>query len=176
MFIKAKPVWLRGLECEQNCFASFQATVPDLRGVELHLTAATFYRLFVNGKFVAFGPARTATGYARMEKIDLSAYHRDGENTLVIEVAGYYCRSFASVKQPSYLCCELCRGDEVIAYTGRDFIGRRMWEKLQAVDRYSKQRHFSEVWDENATGPSPETVVLPLSIKVIDRVHSAKAL
>lgn len=171
MFKTAKPVWLKGLEQEQNCFVAFEATADDLRGTALHIAAATFYRLFVNGKFVAFGPARTADGYARKDIISLDNYHGEGKNTLRIEVAGYCCGSYASVKSTSYLVAEIRRGDDVIAYTGRDFIGKRMQEKLQMVERYSMQRHFGEVWDETAAAlPACETVTIDPEITVIDRV------
>lgn len=171
MFIKAKPIWLKDKECEQNYFAAFEATVKDLKSTEIHIAAATFYRLFVNGTFVAFGPARTAAGYARKDVISLDAYHLDEGNAIRIEVAGYCCGSYSAVKSTSFLLAEIRKKDEIIAFTGRDFIGARMWEKVQAVERYSMQRHFGEIWDEVASVlPSPETVTLDLDISVIDRI------
>lgn len=172
MFEKAKPVWLEGLSREQNCFVAFTCEAVDLKGTSLHVTAATFYRLFINDQLVAFGPARTAEGYARQDVIPLSAYHRDEGNFIQIEVAGYYCRSLSTVKQESFLLAELRRGDEVLAFSGKDFVGRRMYEKEQFTERYSGQRHFGEVWNDLAPAPAVEipTVTLDANMTVIDRV------
>ena len=171
MFLQAKPVWLQGKENEKNYFAAFEAKIDELKEAVLHITAATFYRVFVNGAFVAHGPARTTAGYARKDEILLDRYHTDNGNTVRIEVAGYACGSYATVRSTSFLMAEIHRKGEVIAFTGRDFIGARMWQKVQAVERYSMQRHFGEVWDETAPVlPSPETATLDLDIRVIDRV------
>ncbi|MBE6595348.1 MAG: hypothetical protein E7644_06065 [Ruminococcaceae bacterium] len=172
MFQKARPIWLEGLSKEQNCFVSFTCEALDLRGTSLHVAAATFYRLLVNGQLVAFGPARTAKGYAREDIIPLSEYHREGGSLIQLEVAGYNCRSLSTVKQDSFLMAELRRGDEALAYSGRDFIGRRMYEKEQFTERYSGQRHFGEVWNDLAPAPAVEipTVTLDAAVKIIDRV------
>ena len=71
MFKFAKPIFPKGKNTEMNVFAAFKANVPSLKGAEIKLAAYTFYSLYVNGEFVAFGPARTAKGYARVDVIDL---------------------------------------------------------------------------------------------------------
>jgi len=147
MFRSAKPVWLTGLGEEKNVLAAFKLTAGSLAGVQLHVTAASFYRLTINGAFAAFGPARTARGYARVDVLDLDSYDCGTENTLILEVAGYNCLSLSTVCQHPFLQAELRRGDEVIAFTGRDFESFRPACKVQKAERYSSQRHFSEVWD-----------------------------
>ncbi|MBQ8356912.1 MAG: hypothetical protein IJX39_03790 [Clostridia bacterium] len=161
MFRQAKPVWLQDLENEKNLFVAFTAKTGSLKGTELHLSAAMFYRLFVNGKFAAFGPARTAKGYARVDILPLEAFDNGGENALRIEVAGYHCRSLSTCLQSSFLCAELRRGTDVIAFTGRDFTGAVMTEKEQRAERYSIQRHFGEIWDftKGADASAAPTVV-----------------
>ena len=77
MFIQAKPIWLKEKERAQNYFVSFETTVKSLKDAEIHIAAATFYRLFVNGTFVAFGPARTTAGFARKDVISMDRYHSD---------------------------------------------------------------------------------------------------
>jgi len=155
MFKQAKPVWLQDKEKEMNFAVSFEADVGALRGTVLHLTAATFYRVFVNSSFVAFGPARTAKGYARVDVLPLDAYGGE-KNRLRIEVISYNCSSLSTCRQTGFLCAELRRGEEVLACTGRDFKGRVMTEKLQHVERFSIQRHFGEVWD--LTAPAAEEI------------------
>ncbi|MBQ9805472.1 MAG: hypothetical protein IJW49_03035 [Clostridia bacterium] len=174
MFMKAKPIFPKGRSTELNRFAAFRTTLPSLRGARLHITAATFYRVFVNGTFVAFGPARTAANYARVDALDLDPYHVDGKNEIYVEVIGYACRSISTVYQPSFLCAEVVSRGRVLAFTGRDFTATLPDTKLQKVMRYSVQRHFSEVWDLHAEALATaekevETEILPLNLTYLPR-------
>ncbi len=150
MFQKALPIFPTGKTTTPNTLAAFRAEVPSLQNTTLTLTAYTFYQLYVNGEFVAFGPARTAGGHARVDKIDLTPYHKAGKNEITVAVMGYYCRSLSTVLQPSFLTAELTENGEVIAYTGRDFEAYLPTCRIQKVARYSVQRHFMEKW--NFTG------------------------
>ncbi len=145
-FLKARPVFLQGCAERLNTFAAFrtQATLPE--DSVLYLTASSFYRLTVNGKFIAFGPARTAKGYARVDRIPLKGHLTDGKNELLVEVAGYACASLSTVRQPSFLTAEI-RSGEAVLLTGEDFDGYEPSQKYREVRRYSYQRHFGEVWD-----------------------------
>ena len=153
MFKKAYPVFAAGKEKELNYTLLLRGRTESLVGSTLYVTAASFYRLTVNGRFVAFGPARTAAGYARVDKLSLGKYHREGGNEIVIEVAGYACRSLSTVKQDSFVVAELCRGEEVLLATGRDFDGYRSAHRQQKVERYSGQRHFGEIYDYTEQDP-----------------------
>lgn len=175
MFLQAKPIYAKGKSMELNSFVSFRAELPSLVGAEILVTAATFYRLTVNGEFVMFGPARTAEKYARVDRIDLSSYHKSEKNEIVIEVAGYACRSLSTVCQASFLCAEILIDGKVAAYTGRDFTTHLTKTRLQKVHRYAAQRHFSEAWDFRGASVTPcadnatETEVLPLTLTYLDR-------
>ena len=148
MFKKAVPVFAKGKTEELNYQLILRSEAESLKDTVLYITAFSFYRLVVNGKFVAFGPARTAKGYGRVDEIALEKYNIPGvKNEIIIEVAGYYCRSLSTEHQPSFAIAELRRGDEVILATGTDFEGYRSCRRLQNVERYSAQRHFGEVWD-----------------------------
>ena len=151
-FQKALPVWAKNEETTKNYRLYTKAVLSDLQGCTIRLTANNFYALTVNGTFVAFGPARTAKGYARVDEIELSPYVKAGENEIVIEVAGYYNRCLSTVLQPSFLIAEIVdKNEEVLAYTGRDFVGYKDVRRVQKVERYSFQRHFGEVFDERQT-------------------------
>ena len=141
MFKNAKPIWLQGRSREKNVFAAFQLrATPPLQGkITLHVTGATFYRVYVNGTFLGFGPARTALGYAREDVFTL-ARTDFGELNIVIEVCGYYCRSLSTVLQPSFLMAELQCGETAIAWTDEKTAAFAPDCKLQRVERYSKQR------------------------------------
>ena len=178
MFNLAKPIFAKGKSEELNVYAVFKTTVDSLVGTELKLTAASFYQVFVNGKFVGFGPARTAKGYARMDVLPLEKYAIEGKNEIVIGVAGYYCRSFNGIFQPSFLRAEVVFGDEVIACTGRNFDCYLPESHVQKTERYSAQRHFSEVWDYT-NGKSncdesyrAEIEILPDTLTILSRTAS----
>lgn len=147
MFKLAKPIFPKGTKAEKNIFATFRTEVKSLQNAKISIAAYTFYQLYINGELVAFGPARTAKGYARVDVIDLDKYHRAGKNEIVIGVIGYNCRSLSTVYQTSFLTAEILCGDSVIAYTGKDFECFLPACHIQKTERYSVQRHFTEVWD-----------------------------
>jgi len=175
MFQLAMPVYPVGKSKDLHSFCCFRATVGSLQGAEIHIAASTFYQLYVNGSFVARGPARTAKGYAREDVISLDAYG-DGQNEILIAVVGYYTFGGATVRQESFLQAELCRGDQVLLATGRDFQAYLPSSKCLSVERYSSQRHFNEVWDfrkghylEDRSVPV-ECETLDLGLTVLDRM------
>ena len=161
MFQQAKPIWISNKECEMNVHAVFRveiapefcAKMDEHRNMELHITGSAFYRVFVNGVFVGFGPARTAKGYAREDILKLDEYLSIEKNEITIEAMGYYCSGLSTVLTPSYVMAEVRCGERVIAYTGRDFEGFLPTCKVQKVERYSLQCHFCEVWDYRNAKP-----------------------
>ncbi len=146
-FKRAVPVYALGKSDTLNSFAVFRTSLEDLSECVIRLTASSFYRLYVNSRFVSFGPARTAYGYARIDEIDIGKYSNGTKNEILIEVAGYACASISGVKQPSFLCAEVCRREEVLAASGFDFEAFCPEMRVRRVKRYSFQRHFGEVWD-----------------------------
>lgn len=162
MFLKAIPVYAQGKAREKNTHIVLRAARTNLRQSALRIAAASFYRVWVNGRFVGFGPARAAGGYARVDRIDLSPY-ADGDDELIVEVAGYACRSLSTVYQPSFVCAEVCRGEQVLLATGDDFAMYIDPYFVQHTERFSMQRHFGEITDkrtrrfaeENRTQPEP---------------------
>ncbi len=156
MFQKAQPIWLKDRENELNCHAVFCLQKKFTKAAELYITAATFYRVWVNGKFLAYGPARTAKGYARVDILPLP----QGDCDIRIEVAGFACRSLSTAKSPSFLQAEVRQNDEAIYFTGRDFAAFSADGYVQAVQRYSVQRHFTEIYDYRKEDIPAEAVVL----------------
>ena len=168
MFKKAKRIWLKGLSEKMNIQARFTAKLPKTVGAKLYMTGATFYKVYLDGKLIHHGPAPTATGYARVDAIDLPALAIKGA-FLSVEVAGYACNSYAAVKQPSYLIAEVRSGEEVIAATGYDFEAYRVMARARECSKYSRQRHFIEIWDLDRRDEECEIDVLDDSIKYLQR-------
>ena len=169
MFTKAIPVWgnYKDNTDKLNRHLVFRETVADLNGAVLNIAASDFYRLTVNGEFVGFGPARTAKGYARVDSYDLTEF---GGGEIVVEVAGYRCKSLSTCLQDSFLCAELTTGGEVLKYTGRDFECFENARRARVVERYSAQRHFGEIYyGYDLIGDPTETVPVRPDVKFIPR-------
>ena len=148
IFEKAMPVWIRNRRETVNYQAGFRCDfyAEAEEAYTLKITGASLYRIFLNGKFIGYGPARAGDGFMRCDEIRVDA--KRGLNKLAVEVAGYNCSSFYVLKMKSFLCAELCKDGEVTAYTGRDFQGLGL-EKLRNMycHRYSYQRAYGEVWN-----------------------------
>lgn len=86
-----------------NQFVSFELpfTRPAPRAtaapVHLHVFADTRYRLFVNDRFVAYGPARFVTGHPEFDTFTLDALLVPGLNRVRVEVNFYGASSFQTM-------------------------------------------------------------------------------
>ncbi|MFN7993793.1 MAG: hypothetical protein U0Q18_09345 [Bryobacteraceae bacterium] len=151
-FRAAKPVWPAGRTREKNLLVRFRRRfeAPGGERVCLRATGASIYRAFVNGAFVAHGPARGPHGWFRIDEWDLTPHLVSGENQVVIEVAGYNANSYDLLDQPSFLQAELiAESGEVLGVTGASnvpFAAEIVRERVQRVQRYSFQRPFSEAY------------------------------
>lgn len=148
MFEKAKSIWLKNKRTTKNLQVGFRCDfeADKSKTYVLKLTGSTYYRVFLNGKFAGYGPARAGHGYLRFDEISLEV--NDGLNKLAIEVAGYNCSSFYTLPVKSFLCAEILENNKAVKYTGRDFSALSL-EKLRNIYayRYSFQRAYSEVWN-----------------------------
>ena len=148
-FQQAKPVWPRGRETEKNLSVGFRCTFEapaDGGSIRLYLTASSLYRAFLNGTFLAHGPARAGHGWYRVDEIDLTNRLREGTNTLAIEVAGYNANSYYLLDQPSFLQAEIRRDGNALVATAPDTLATILAQRIQKVQRYSFQRPFSEFY------------------------------
>ena len=146
----AESVWPVGLEREMNTLVAFRAAFeakPDAKTV-LNLVAWYSYRVTLNGKFVAFGPARGPKGFFRPDALDLTAAVRPGRNDLLIEVAGYNVPNFYLMEQAPFFKAEVVSDGEVVAASrtgSADFVAS-LQPRVRKTPRYSFQRTFSEYY------------------------------
>ncbi len=146
-FEKALPVWALGRETEMNLWLSFRAVTKKAEKTVLRLTGSSAYDVKVNGAFIAFGPARSAHGFYRVDELDLTEHIKEN-SVITITVAGYNCNSYYHLNQPSFLCAELIENGEITAATGHEgFLCRVMTEHEQKAERYCNQRTFCEVYN-----------------------------
>ena len=164
VFLSAKPIWPHGRDKEMNLFVGFRAVFETPRNgkVQLRVAGATLYRITLNGRFFAWGPARGPHDYFRFDSWEITPLLKEGRNLLCIEVAGYNVNSYYVLNQPSFLQAEVASNSTVLASTGgagKQFEATILSERVQKVQRYSFQRAFSEAyrldsrlgdWRENA--------------------------
>jgi len=91
-FQRAMPIWADGQDEKDRNVTCLFTLFAEKGDYVLRITACNFYRILVDGKFFAYGPARAAHGYARVDEYTVSI----GESGafLCIEAAGYRCNSF----------------------------------------------------------------------------------
>jgi len=162
--LEAKPVWAEGRAKEMNVTLNFRAVIPSPKPEKttLRLTASTLYRTYINGEFLAHGPARAGHGHYRVDEFDITPYLTKRKNIIAIEVASYNCNSYYLLDQPGFLQAEVVVGDTVLAATGstdHSFEATVMGERVQKVQRYSFQRPFIEVYRMRAASNDWRTEV-----------------
>jgi len=154
IFKKAKPIWLKERSREMNLTVGFTAVFRYDKGTcFLNVTGSTLYRIFINGSFAGYGPARTAHEYYRVDELDITAKLHSGENIIYIEVAGYNVNSYYTLNQESFLQAEVLADGVAAAYTSVDgsFEAFEVYQRTQKIHRYSFQRTFSEAWSIDAS-------------------------
>ena len=148
-FNKAIPIWVGGAENEMHYRAQFKARFDYQNNASVNVALATsgIYNLYVNGVFLAYGPARAGKGHFRLDNLDITDFLVKGENVVVIEVCGYNSTGFYIQKQSSFLVAEIIVGDTVVCFTGKDFTVRKNPYYIQKSQRYSYQRPMVEAYN-----------------------------
>ena len=93
-FQKAVPVWEAGSGTVMNRWLQFRTEAKGGQPVVLALTGSSAYVVKVNGVFAAFGPARSAHGFYRVDELPLTALCDREKNVITVTVMGYNCTSF----------------------------------------------------------------------------------
>ena len=143
-FTSAKPVWAEGEETKKNVTLGLYANVEkSYKTIILKIATSGFYRIFINGEFTYYGPARCAKDFYRVDEIVIPA---GGKGLHVaIEAVNYYVGSFNSVRQPGFIQAELVADEKIVAATGvRGFSSVRLTDRVRRLQRYSYQRPFAE--------------------------------
>jgi hypothetical protein len=80
----ARPSWLRGRETEMNLTVGFRAAfeAAGVTGARLRIAGSSFYRIWLNGCFLGYGPARAAHGFYRVDEWPLTL--EAGANLLAV--------------------------------------------------------------------------------------------
>ena len=140
-----KFIWGKGLRQQKNTNLAFTWKGQTDGDATLEICAVNLYRLYVNGRFFGYGPARTAHGHVRRDVYDLSAEAENGELILVAEVFGANVNSYYLADEPPFFGAALTAKGGVLAET-EDFTPRLLTDRVQKVQRYGLQRPFAECY------------------------------
>ncbi len=148
MFKKALPVFAAGYEEEMNILLGFYAEIGKTDSAILRVTGATQYKIFIGGKLVHHGPARTCDNKYRVDELDIAKYLTEKKNFVVIRLLSSNCNCYSAVADRGFLCAEVESEGEIIAFTGKNgnFACVLLDEHVQKTLRYSFQRPFSETY------------------------------
>ena len=154
MFLLAKPVWAKGLQEQKHINLGLYTKFlkPENQAV-IKIAVSGYYRIFVNGKFVNYGPVRCAKNYFRVDEINLMPYLENGENHIAIETVNYAIPNFAAVKQAGFIQAELETDGKVIAFTDEkncDFDSYLLKSRIRKTQIYSFQRTLTEGYRLNS--------------------------
>ncbi len=150
-FIRARPVWASGGQVAKNMTLGLHSVVElkDLSMASFSITAASCYKLYINGEFIGFGPSLAAEKYFRVDQYDVLNKLKLGKNVLAIEVAGYNTDSYYIPNQPHFVQAELIVDGKVLAATLSQsnpaaFKLIASGQRIEEVEKFSFQRTFTE--------------------------------
>ena len=104
----------------------------------IEICAVDNYQVWIDGKFVAYGPERTAAGYSRKKVLFL-----DGANFIEIKVIAHGVPVYMCDFQLPFFGAELYDGKNLV-YACKDFSCRVDLLRDEKTCRYSRQRGFIE--------------------------------
>ena len=146
-FSAAKPVWAEGRADGKNVFLGFRGDFAAREGQKavLRIAASSLYRVFLNGTFVGYGPARGPNGSYRVDEWELPV--RAGTNAVAVEALNYNVPNFYIPKDAGFLQAEVRVDGACALATGTpDGFAARILPKVQRCSRFSYQRGFAEAY------------------------------
>ena len=133
-YLQNNAVWGNGLTEEYNCNLAFCYSFELYGNFTLKLTCSGIYRLTVNGKFIGYGPARTAHGYSKVDEYSLFA---NGKTVVVAETVNYNVNSYYLIKQSGYFTALMESKGKIIAVSD-NFTCYLLNDRIQKVQRFTR--------------------------------------
>ncbi|MCI8459390.1 MAG: family 78 glycoside hydrolase catalytic domain [Clostridia bacterium] len=138
---------------KQNAHILFRDTftVTDRSAVTVCISADDYFKLYINGKFVMQGPAPSYPFLYRYNEADISAYVREGVNTLAVHTyyQGLVNRVWVSGDHRHGLLYDICEGTRVVACS-RAGVKTHRHTAYAALDVIGYDTQFAERYDARA--------------------------
>lgn len=132
---------------------------------KLVLCAVDFYRVFLDGKMVCFGPERTASGYAKTRDVDVR-----GAKDIVIRVLGHNFNCYECDLQLPFFGAQLYKEDALL-YDSFDFVCKIDLGRKTETSRFSGQRGCVECYDFNLTNFIDAEIYSVQSPKILEGAY-----
>ena len=131
--LKAKWIWRQGQEVHaynQTVIARKQFKLEEIQTATLRITADSFYRLSINGRWVNDGPARCWPEHYQYDVIDATPYLRPGANGIEVVARYYGVGDFHRIPKQAGLLAQL---DVTDAHGGvKSILTDQSWEVADA--------------------------------------------
>lgn len=121
-----KWIWLdKPAEVDEHAefFAKFTLSGSEVP-VELLISADSDYGVYLNGELIAHGQYADYPHYKVYDRIDISEYVREGENSLAVEVWYGGVDTSTYIKGDAGLWFKVIAGDEILALSDRTVLSR----------------------------------------------------
>ncbi|MCL2463444.1 MAG: hypothetical protein FWF44_12315, partial [Defluviitaleaceae bacterium] len=141
-----KYIWFAPDDTSRNPYAAFRRTFtiqpPGDIKAEFHIFADTQYDLFVNGRFVGYGPARFDPRRPQYDSYDLSGFLTEGKNVIAVLANFVGHKTFKSIPGTAAMIAwgeAKCGGRKTDLSTGSG------WKCLRhaAYNRYAPKLSFA---------------------------------
>ena len=148
-FDVAEPIWTTAEKGEVNSSVAFTTHFAwdGKAPLKLRLAGCSIFKVFVNGEFAAYGPARGPHGWFRMDEWDLSRVARKGDNRLNIVGVAYNTTTYYIIEHEPFLQAEVLAAGKVVRATGDGKWDANFTDRVRKARRYSLQRAQSEVYE-----------------------------
>lgn len=119
----------------------------------IHISADDYYRLYINGKFVASGPAPSYPWHYWYNTIDITDFLTDGTNTIAVHTyyQGLINRVWVSGDRRHGLICQIFENDIPIVSSDESF--KCQIHSAYRTGKIAVARHdtlFCEIYDSNS--------------------------
>ena len=170
-FDAAEPIWATAEKGEINSTVAFTTHFEwdGKSSLQLRLAGCSIFKVFVNGEFAAYGPARGPHGWFRMDEWDLSRAARKGDNRLGIVGVAYNTTTYYIVEHEPFLQAEVLADGKVVRATGDGKWNANSTERVRKARRYSLQRAQSEVYEVPRQFHDPLAITSCPSVKLLER-------
>ncbi len=170
-FDAAEPIWTTAEKDEINSSVAFTTHFEwdGKSSLQLRLAGCSIFKVFVNGEFAAYGPARGPHGWFRMDEWDLSRAARKGDNRLSIVGVAYNTTTYYIVEHEPFLQAEVLADGKVVRATGDGKWDANFTERVRKARRYSLQRAQSEVYEVPRQFHDPLAITSCPSVKLLER-------
>jgi hypothetical protein len=150
---QARWLWPGGFTYLVNSFAQFRkdftlAKVP--RTAPLFITADQHYRLWINGRYVARGPARGYQETWPFDELDVAAYLQPGANWLAVEAYNPGISTFQYLHRTAAGLLVAAKWGAFTLLSDRTWLARRSVAQRADTARLSLQIDFQEHVDAGA--------------------------